>query len=909
MPDWIEHLRPRLALMQLSPAREAEMIEELSQHLDQRYEHLRAGGASDAEARRLAIEELREPEALARHMRALRQAHAPPMITPGAPGTSLLADLWQDLRYAARMLRTQPGFTTVAVLTLALGIGANTAMFSLINAAVLRALPFPDSDRLAVIWADNPGRKLGVPAAPPANADVAEWRGHTESFAKIAAFSPRTADISGGGDPERVGAAGVTAGFFETLGVTPVLGRTLAPDEEAPGGPPVVLISHGLWQRRFGGDPALLRQAIAIGGEKRTVIGILPPEFDFPRGAEWPAFFPFAGRTDVWLPLGFRAQDDGTGWSNWQSREERGLVVIGRLKPDASLRQAQAEMDAFASREANVHPRTHDGWRLKLVPLREQMARHTSSSLLILFAAVGLLLLIACVNVANLVLARGCARQQEIAVRTALGAGRRRLMRQLLTECLLLGAVASGLGLLVAEACLKIFLMLNPVTYSRLDEASLDLATLGFAAVTALVTSAVFGLVPALQTSRFDLRRSLHEGGRGGDGAVRERVRAWLIATEVALALVLLTTAGLMVRSFLRVQAVEPGFRSDSVLAFDVQLSAAHSSGEAGPGMFFQQLAARLEALPGVRAAGAISYLPLGGGENTGSFTVEGEPQVNPGNQPKAERRWVTPGYFAAMGVPIRQGRVFTPSDAADRPRVLVINETMARQFFSAREPLGQRVKVGGVWRVVVGVVSDVKSRSLESDAAPQVYLPYAQDPWPPMSVVLHTEGNPLALASAVRRELQALDPLTPAANMRTMEQVMSNAASSRRFNMALLAFFAVAALLLTTMGIYGVVAFLVGRRTREIGIRMALGARRGDILRLVLRQGMQPVAIGSIAGLVGSLTGSHLVASQLYGVSSSDPLTLTSIVALLVTAALVACWLPARRATKVHPVEALRGD
>src|SRR3989442_46759 len=565
----------------------------------------------------------------------------------------------EDLKFAIRQLLKNPGFTIVAVLTLALGIGANTAIFSLINAALLRALPYPESDRLPVIWADNPSLKLGMTQVPPANADVAAWREQSQSFAKLAAFAPRTADLADGGDPERVGAAGVTAGFFETLGVTPLLGRTLADDEEAPGVPPVALISHGLWQRRFGGDPALLGKGISINGDQRTVIGILPPEFDFPRGAEWPAFFPFAGRTEVWLPLAFRTADDGTGWSNWQSRDERGLVVVGRLKYGVSLRQAQAEMDAFAAREANDHPDTHKGWSLKLVPLREQMAGKSYKALLILFAAVSLLLLIACVNVANLLLARGVARQQEMAVRAALGARRGRLVRQLLTECLLLAVFGSGLGLLVAVGCLRTFLALNPVTNSRLDEASLDPAALGFAALIALVTSVVFGLVPALQVSRFNLRSSLHEGGRGADGAVREHVRGWLVAMEVALALVLLTTAGLMVRSFMRVQAIQPGFRSDSVLAFDLQLPKARYADDPSQVAFFEQLTARLEALPGVRAAGAISYLPLVGGENMGSFVVEGEPPVSPGNEPDAERRWVTPGYFATMGIPIRKGRVF----------------------------------------------------------------------------------------------------------------------------------------------------------------------------------------------------------------------------------------------------------
>jgi predicted permease len=807
-----------------------------------------------------------------------------------------------DLKFAFRQLLKNPGFTAVAVLTLALGIGANTAMFSLINAALLRALPFPESNKLAVIWADKHGGNPG----PPANADIAEWREQNASFARIAAFSARTADLEDADDPERVGAAGVTAGFFETIGVTPLLGRTLAPEEEAYGAPPVVLISYGLWQRRFGGEPALLGKSISINGDKRTVIGILPPEFDFPRGAEWPAFFPFSGRTEVWLPLAFRLQDDGTGWSNWQSRNERGLVVIGRLKPEASLRQAQAEMDAFSARRVNDHPDTHKGWGLKVIPLGEQLAGKTKTPLLILFAAAGLLLLIACVNVANLLLARGVARHQEMAVRAALGAGRIRLIRQLLAEGFLLAGLGTGCGLLVAHVCLKVFLTLNPVTHSRLDEASFDLPVLAFTAFIVLLTSAAFGLVPAVQACGFDLRKSLHESGRSGGAAVREHVRNWLVTAEVALALVLLTTAGLMVRSFLRVQSVDPGFRPDSVLAFDLRLPKIRNPGETNQALPFQQVLARFEALPGVRAVGAISYLPLSGGENMGGFTIEGEPPLSSGNRPKAERRWVTPGYFAAMGIGVRRGRAFEPTDTRDRPRVVIVNETLTRQFFGSRDPVGQRVNVLGAWRTIVGMVSDVKSGSLESEVRPQIYLPHAQDPWPPMTVVLNTQTtDPLTLAPSIRAELKQLGGL--AIKLRTMKQVVSYATGGRRFNMALLIFFAGAALLLTMMGIFGVVAFLVSRRSREIGIRMALGARRRDVLRLVLEQGMRPVVFGSIAGLAGSLTASRLIASQLYGVSSTDPLTLTSIVLLLAVTGLVACWLPARRAMKIEPMEALR--
>jgi putative ABC transport system permease protein len=810
-----------------------------------------------------------------------------------------------DLKFAFRQLLKNPAFTAVAVLTLALGIGANTAIFSLVNAVLLRALPFPKSDRLAVIWADNPNLRLGIAQIPPANADIADWRQGTQSFARLAAFVPRTADLADHGETERVGAAAITAGFFETLGVIPLLGRTLAPDEEAPGGPPVALISHGLWMRRYGGDPGLVGKAISLNGDKRTVIGILPPDFDFPRGAEWPAYFSFPGRTDVWLPVAFRARDDGTGWSNWQSHDERGMAVIARLKPEATLRRAQAELDSFSVHRANDYPASHKGWTLKVTPLRRQLAAASERTLLILFATVGLLLLIACVNVANLLLARGVARRQEMAVRAALGAVRGRLIRQLLTECLLLAAFASGLGLILAEICLRVVLVLNPITHSRLDEASLDPSVLTFTVLVTFATSGLFGLVPALDASKTELRAALHGSGRGGEGSVRHGVRGWLIAGEVALALVLLTTAGLMMRSFLQVQAVQPGFRSDSVLAFDLQLPGARYASEPSQVAFFAQLMRRLEALPGVRAVGAISHLPLDGGENMGSFELEGEP-TTPGNEPKAERRIVTPGYFAAMGIPIQRGRVFQPADTVAQPRVVVINSTLAR-FFGARDPLGQKINAAGVWRTIVGIVSDVKSGSLEAPIRPQLYFPHAQFAWAGMTVAMQGEGDPFAFLSSARNEIKALDPLLPAANVRTLKQVVSKASAFRRFNTLLLISFACAALLLTIIGIYGVISFLVGRRSREIGIRMALGAQRRDVLQLILQQGLKPVLFGGTAGLICSIGASRLIAGQLYGVSASDPLTLAVIVGLLLVTALLACWLPARRASKLHPMEALR--
>jgi putative ABC transport system permease protein len=892
--NWLHRIQSRVRALFRKEMLDADMAEEMRTHVELRTAENVEAGMPPNQARSAALRQFGWIESIQETCRVERRG-------------SWVEDFVQDFRYGCRVMLKKRAFTVLSVLTLALGIGANTAIFSLVDVALLRALPFPDSDRLVVIWADNPRFQLGTKQVPPANADVAAWREQTRSFARLAAFVPRTADLASGGDPERLGAAGITAGFFETLGISPSLGRTLGREEEAPGGPPVALISHALWRRRFGADPALVGKSILIDGGARTVVGILPPEFDFPRGAEWPAYFPSLGRTDVWLPLGFRAADDGTGWSNWQSREERGVAVIGRLKREVTLREAQAEMDAYSSRESSDHPDSHKDWTLKVVPLREQLSGGIRTTLLTLLAAVGLLMLIACVNVANLLFARGMSRQQEIAVRAALGAGRRRLFRQLLTECLVLAAFGATLGLLAAQICLRVFVALNPIAHSRLNEASLNPAVLGFAVLTALVTTVIFGLAPAAQASRLDLRTVLQESGRGAANFIHSRTRNGLIATEVALALVLLSTAGLMIRSYLRLQAVQPGFRSDSVLAFDLQLPGTRYPGEKDQVLFFKQMIARLETVPGVRVAGAISYLPLDGGENMGSFEIEGEPPTRPEDKPNAERRIITPAYFAAMGIPVQRGRVFSLADEVDKPRVVVINETLARQFFPDRDALGQRLKVGGTSRTIVGIVADVRSASLEREVRPQVYLPHEQWPWAGMTVVLRTEGEPLSLASAIRGEVRKVDGLLPVAKVRTMRQVVGRASSVRRFNMALLTAFAAIALLLTIVGIYGVIAFLVGRRTQEIGIRMALGAQRRDVVHWVMAQGIKPVAVGSLIGLAASLAISRAVASQLYGISSRDIFTLASTVVLIFAAALVACWLPARRAARVDPIIALR--
>ena len=872
--------------------KDRELQKELESHIQMQTEDNLQSGMTSEEARRQAMIKLGGIESTKETYRDQR-------------GLPVLETLWQDVSYGARMLRKNPAFTIVAVLTLGLGIGANTAIFSLVNALLLRALPYPQPDKLVVVWADNPGLQLGLSTIPPANSDIAAWRERSQSFARVAAFTAQSADLAYSGNPERIGATRVTAGFFETLGIAPLIGRTFTPEEDHSGKPTVIMISYGLWQRRFGGDAALVGKTIFVNGERLAVVGILPQEFDFPRAAEWPSFFEFPGRTELWLPLAFSVGD-------WQNHDERGLVTIGRLKAGVTLAQAQAEMTAFTASQAKEHPDTHKGWTLKVTPVRSQLAGTSQTALLILFAAVGLLLLIACVNVANLLLARAAVRQKEFAVRAALGAGRSRLLRQLLTESLLLSGFGCAFGLLVGFGCLRVFLQFNPLGYSRLNDASIDPSVFAFAVIVTLATGIAFGIIPALQGTKLDLRESLNVDGRSA-GSIRRHVRGWLVGSQVALAIILLMGAGLMVRSFLRVQALKPGFRPDSVLAFDVQLPSAKYGFDSKQAAFFSQLLAHLEVLPGVRAAGATSFLPLSGGENMGGFTIEGALPARPGENPVVERRGGTPGYFSALGIPVRAGRVVAAADSAGQPLVVVINETMARQFFNSENPIGKRIRVApsesGPWRTVIGVVSDVRSRSLEAEPRAQIYLPHAQNPWGSMTVVLLAQGDPAALASSARLELRALDPSLPAAQMRTMRQVVASATRTRRFNMALLVLFAGTALFLTMIGIYGVVSYLASRQQREIGIRLALGANREDVLRLIFQQGMKPVFLGSMAGLAGSLGTSRLIASQLYEVSSTDPLTLAIIVMLVFAAALLACWLPARRAARIDPMVALRHE
>jgi putative ABC transport system permease protein len=814
----------------------------------------------------------------------------------------------RDLRYGIRMLLKNPGFTLIAVFTLALGIGANTAIFSVVNAVLIKALPFQEPDRIVMLWTDNPALNLGIRELPPLPIDLIEWRRQAESFEQIAAFRPSPADLSEQGDPERVGGVEITANFFPLLGIQPQLGRVFSVDEEQPGRDKVAIIGHNLWQRRFGGETNIIGRVITVNRERRAVIGVMPPRFSFPRGAEMPAGYGLMPQTDIWQPYA----ESATYWQRDGSRE---YIAIGRIKRGVSLVQAQAEMSDIARRQAETSPNDHAGWTIHLRPLALQVTHQTRPILFVLLGAVGFVLLIACANVANLLLCRSSARQKEMAVRAALGAGWSRIIRQLLTESVLLSAAGGAVGLLLGAWCLPAILALCPPNIARLDETTLDGGVLLFTVFVSLVTGVLFGLAPAWHSSRINLTGMLNAGGRSGAAAGRRRIQNLLVIAEVALAVALLAGAGLMVQSLLRLQSVDPGFKPEQVAAFDVGLHGGKYDGGDEKRQFYREMRERLGALPGIRAVAAISSLPLGGGqESTRDFYVEGQPPPSLGGTPNAENREITPGYFDTMGVTMLRGRDFTNHDTAGQLQVCIINETTMRDFFHGADPIGKRLKYGTgetyPWLTVVGVVRDVRGNALEMKPRPQVYRPVEQDTETMMTFVVRAEGMPAAtLERTVRAEMKSIDPAMPLARFRTMESLVATALARPRFSAFLLSLFAATALLLTVVGLYGVVAYAVSQRTHEIGIRIALGASGRDVLALVIRQGMLSAVIGLAVGVLCALGLTRALATQLYGVKPADLPTFACVSLILLLAALAACWIPARRAARVDPVIALRHD
>ena len=800
---------------------------------------------------------------------------------------------WKDVRFGLRTLAKSPGTTLAALLALALGIGANTAIFSVVNSVLLQPMPYPDSERLVLVWESNP--ELGFPRFTVAPPNFLDWRQQSRSFEDLAAVEFARFSLTGGEQPQAVQGARVSSSFFRLMRSEPSPGRGFRPEEDRPGAPPVAVISRALWQSRFGSDPAVVGQPIQIDGQSHTVVGIAPEGFDFPFDRQ------------IWVPITADLASQGRG--------AHYLLVIGRLKDGVSAEEAGTEIGGIAGRLAKAYPDSNSGWGAYVVPLHESAVENIKPALVILLVFVSFVLLIACANVANLLLARVVAREREIALRTALGAGRTRLIRQMLTETLVLFLSGGALGLLLAYWGTKALIALNPEGIPRAEEIGLDGGVLLFTLLVSLATGLLFGLVPALSAAGRQLVESLKEGGRAMAGGVRGRfVRNTLIAGQVALTLILLVGAGLLIQSFARLQAVDPGFQPEGVLAVSYSLPQS-SYAEPQQIAFAQQLLERVQALPGVTSAATVYPLPLSGENMVLAFAVEGRPAPPPNEVPSANVRAISTGYFRTMGIPILEGRAFTDRDDRRAPRVAIINRTMAKRVWSGESALGKRFtfddpgQPDAQWLTVVGVVGEVRHATLSQEAGSEAYWPQYQNPIADATVMVRTASDPTALAGPIREQVKALDPNLPVDQIRTLDDLVTASLSQSRFKTVLLSIFAGLALVLAAVGIYGVVSYSVSQRTHEIGIRMALGAERRSVLRLVVRQGMALVLAGLAVGLAGAWFGSRYLEDQVYGVSAKDPVTFLAVPLVLAAVALIANYLPARRATRVDPLVALRRD
>jgi putative ABC transport system permease protein len=807
--------------------------------------------------------------------------------------------LVQDLRFALRLLRKSPAFTAVAVLALALGIGANTAIFSVVNAVLLRPLPYDHPDHLVKLWTKFVG--IGLPnnqnwVSAPEFADFVQLN---QSFSHIAALSGDSFNIVTGGLPERVEGGEVSASFFPMLGVKPTLGRVFLPEEEQPGRDNVALISNGLWRRRFGADPALVGRKLAVNGRSVQVVGVLPADFQY------------APDADLFTPLAFSNDDFSPN-----HRGSHGLEVLARIKPELTFAQARADMDAVARHMTELHPEypyKRYGFGLIMTPLLEEIVGDIKTALWILMGAVGLVLLIACANVANLLLARASGREREIAIRTAIGAGRLRLVRQLLTESIILGIAGGAAGLLLAKWGLRVLTNISAASFPRLADAHMDGWVLAFTTAISIGTGMLFGLAPAFQISGVT-HESLKEGGRGSSaGRASQGLRRALVVAEIALSLVLLAGSGLLLRSFVRLMEVDPGFRADGVLTMRMSLPDARYPREPQIRAFYRDVVERVSKLPGVQAAGLVSALPLSGSGSSGTTTVDSRAVSGQEASPEADWRPVSPNYFKAMGISLIAGRYFDERDTDTSAPVAIVDESMADTYWPNEDAVGKRLKRGDrqsqdPWMTIVGVVHHVRYRTLEAASRVTLYWPHAQSPRPSMSLVVRTtSADPRALGATVQRAVLAVDPDQPVYKVRTMMELMADSVARRRLAMLLLAIFAGAALLLAGVGIYGVMSYTVTQRAHEMGIRMALGASRANVLRLILGQSLALTLSGIALGLAGSLAMAGMISSLLFNVKSRDPLTLGLVALGLAVVALLASYLPAHRATRVDPVVSLR--
>jgi len=812
---------------------------------------------------------------------------------------------WQDLRYGARMLVKNPGFTLVAIITLALGIGANTTIFSVINSLLLKPIPFPEPDRLALVWKSQvkDASDRNITSAP----NFWDWQRQNDVFEKMAILDSagKGYNLSGDGEPERVSGVRVSAGFFDVLGVRPLLGRVFSPEEEQPGKHQVVIISNGLWRSRYNADPAIIGRTVKVEGEEHTVVGVMPPDFEFSL---------YSPVRQLWVPVAYTKGD--------QDRGSNSFLCLARLKPGVTMEQASARMNIIGLALAQQYPQDNVGSTVRIDPVIGFGTEDQQKTLFTLLGVAGFVLLIACVNVANLLMARGAARQREFAIRAALGASRMRTIRQLLTESLLLAFTGGLTGILVAVWSSSLLLKVLPgnlsavpfKSISKVNGLSIDYKVLAFTWGITCLTGIIFGLLPALIFSKRNVNEFLQEGSRGTSGG-GARLRQGLVILEVALALVVLTGAGLMIQSMARLLNVTPGFDPHNVLMLGMSLPQENTFyGPPGHPQFARNLQEYVGSIPGVISVSAVSHTPVGGGNAGRGFVIEGKPDPGSENQPGGKYTIACPHYFQTMGIKQISGREFTEQDTETAPGVIVINETMAKRYWPDEDPLGKRIKIGSFnadapWLTIVGVTQDVKQNGLDRQTRPEFFRPYNQAAWPVMTVVARTASNPRAMIAPIKQALAKFEPDRAPSGIRTMDEAIYDSMGSRRFPMMLLIAFSLVALTLAAVGISGVVSFAVSQRTREIGIRMALGAQKGAVIRLVLNRSMAAALIGVGVGMAASLALTRFLTGLLYEVKPMDPLALSLAAAILTSVAFIACYLPARRATKVDPMIALRCD
>lgn len=884
---WFNILRDRLRALRQRDTVINDIDREMRSHLDLQTEENINSGMPPAEARRQALRSFGKVE------RAADAAY-------DVKGGGVFETVTQDVRYGARMLTKHKAFTVVAVVTLALGIGANTAIFSVVNELLLRPLPYRDAERIAMLWEVTPeGRRQNTTS----RANFRAWRDQNSSFAQMAAFSDQRLNLTGQGEPEELSVQLATPEIFKVLGVDPILGRTFLADDDGPGKTPVAVLSYALWQRQFGGQSNIIGQPITLNGEKFTIIGVMPANFQFHikhrsgtgRPAELWAILP--------MPIGAGANERG-----------RFLSVVARLKDGVSVEQAGAELRTIEARLSEEVPQFNKNYSAEVLPLREQFFGNVRRPLWLMLGAVGFVLLIACANVANLLLSLATSREKEIAVRAALGARRGRIIRQLLTESLLLALLGSVLGLVFAWMGIKALVAISPRDLISLQSVGLNVSVLFWTLGVSLLTGIVFGLAPALHISRLNLNDSLKEGGKSESAQAggSRRLRSALVVSEIALAVVLLASAGLLIKSFVRLQQVDRGFQTDNILTMVVRLPDAGYKEDPQIVNFFVQAMERIRSLPTVRSAGVINFLPLYGGLGSATgFKIEGRPEPPPGQGPSTDVRVVDAGYFETMGIPLLRGRNFTSIELREPKRVILINEALARKHFANEDPIGKRLDVAmfenPIWCEVIGVVGNVRYDSLIDESPAAVYFAHPDLAYSFMTLVIRTDGDPAAIAPAVQREIRGLDPNQPVSDVRTMNQVMSEWVSRSRFNTLLLGLFAALATLLSAVGIFGVMNYSVALRTRELGLRLAVGAQPRQVLLLVLKQGLALTIFGVVVGLLAAFALTRLLSGLLFGVEAVDISTFATISLLLIFVSLLACYLPARRAMRIDPLRALR--